>query len=51
MFIIRGLYLKANPDMTFDEFLKSDLLKELAKERKDGFDRFKIDEPEVESKQ
>lgn len=34
MFIIRGLWLKAGKPMPFDEFIKSDLLKELVLKRK-----------------
>jgi hypothetical protein len=34
MFIVRGLWLKAGKPMPFDEFIKSDLLKELALKRK-----------------
>lgn len=48
MFVIRGLFIKAKPDMTFKDFLKSDLLKTLVKERKDGVDRFKQQELEIE---
>lgn len=48
MFIIRGLYIKAKPDMTLNEFMKSDLLKTLVKERKQGIDRFKKDEKTID---
>lgn len=34
MFVIRGLWLKAGKPMPFDEFIKSDLLKELVLKRK-----------------
>lgn len=34
IFIIRGLWLKAGKPMPFDEFIKSDLLKELVLSRK-----------------
>lgn len=34
MFVIRGLWLKAGKPMPFDEFIKSDLLKELGLKRK-----------------
>ena len=33
MFIVRGLWLKAGRPMPFAEFLKSDLLKQLALDR------------------
>lgn len=33
MFVIRGLWLKAGKPMPFNEFLKSDLLKELAQKK------------------
>ena len=44
MFIIRGLYIKSRSTMPFKEFLKSDLLKELVTERKNGVDRFEKEE-------
>ena len=36
MFVIRGLWLKAGKPMPFDEFIKSDLLKELVLSRKES---------------
>lgn len=33
LFIIRGLYIKAGKPMSFKEFVKSDLLKKMLKER------------------
>lgn len=36
MFIVRGLWLKAGRPMPFDEFIKSDLLKQLARDRVTG---------------